>query len=160
MIVSYSIASSIKEWKNLAILLDQYKKAYGETLNLQKSHIFFSKNTSTIMQQKIMEESGAKKSGDFEKHLGLLSMVGQSRYRAFKGLKERVWKKVHNWENYFLSQARKEVLVKAIIQSISTYTMSVFKLPRRLCKEINKIMSNFWWEHMKQDRKIQWMEVE
>lgn len=33
--------------------------------------------------------------------------------------------------------------------------MSVFKLPKRLCKEINKIMSTFWWGHMENDRKIQ-----
>ena len=36
---------------------------------------------------------------------------------------------------------RKEVLLKAIIQSIPMYVMAVFKIPKKLCKEINGAMA-------------------
>ncbi|KAF5481894.1 hypothetical protein F2P56_002506 [Juglans regia] len=39
--------------------------------------------------------------------------------------------------------AMKNTLVQAAIPS---YTMSVFKLPKKLCKEINIMLSKFWWE--------------
>ncbi len=35
--------------------------------------------------------------------------------------------------------------MKAVIQAIPTYNMSVFKLPQKLCKEINGLMHKFWW---------------
>jgi hypothetical protein len=37
----------------------------------------------------------------------------------------------------------KEILLKAIIQSISVFAMGVFKIPKGLCKEINDAMSGF-----------------
>jgi len=35
-----------------------------------------------------------------------------------------------------LSQAVKEILIKAVALAIPTYTMSVFKLPNTLCNEM------------------------
>lgn len=74
-----------------------------------------------------------------------------------KGLKGQIWDKMHGWKEKFLSQARKEVLLKAVIQAIPTYTMSVFQLPKTLCRYINSIMSKFWWGHKENGNKIAWM---
>lgn len=43
------------------------------------------------------------------------------------------------------------MLLKVVIQAILTYTMSLFTLPRKICKEIASSMSNFWWGHMKKE---------
>ena len=43
-----------------------------------------------------------------------------------------------------LSQAGKEILIKAVAQTISTYTMSVFKLPDTLCDEMTSMVRAFW----------------
>ena len=42
-----------------------------------------------------------------------------------------------------LSRAGKEVLIKAIAQSIPTYMMGVFLLPARLCNELNALCARF-----------------
>ena len=42
-----------------------------------------------------------------------------------------------------LSQAGKEVLIKAMAQSIPTYTMSVFQLPMILCDELDTMCAKF-----------------
>ena len=44
-----------------------------------------------------------------------------------------------------LSKVGKEVLIKAIVQAIPTYTMGVFQLPVKLCDELNSLCSKFWW---------------
>jgi hypothetical protein len=51
-------------------------------------------------------------------------------------------------------------LLKAVVQAIPTYSMSLFLLPKSLCKEINSIMQRFWWGHKENDRKIHWMSWE
>jgi hypothetical protein len=35
--------------------------------------------------------------------------------------------------------------------------MGVFQLPISLCKDINNLMQNFWWQHMNKNSKIHWM---
>ena len=37
----------------------------------------------------------------------------------------------------------KEILIKAVAQSIPTYTMSVFQLPMKLYDELNSICAKF-----------------
>jgi hypothetical protein len=88
--------------------------------------------------------------------LGLLALVGKSRTSAFKGIKERVWKRIQDWKFKFLSQAGKEILLKAVIQAIPTYCMSVFKIPKALCSEINSMMEKFYWGHKEKDKRIHW----
>lgn len=91
-----------------------------------------------------------------EKYLGLPAMIGRLRYNTFINLKERVWSKICSWKNTFLSQVGKEVLIKAVVQAIPIFAMSVFRLPRKLGFEITSLMARFWWGHKQDDRKIQW----
>ncbi|XP_042974742.1 uncharacterized protein LOC122306380 [Carya illinoinensis] len=56
--------------------------------------------------------------------------------------------------------AGKEVLIKAVLQAIPTYTMGVFKLPNRLCKDINVMLSKFWWGKQKEGKGIVWRKWE
>ena len=44
-----------------------------------------------------------------------------------------------------LSQAGREVMIKAMVQYILIYSMSVFKLPMGLCKDIEAMIQKFWW---------------
>ncbi|XP_042939577.1 uncharacterized mitochondrial protein AtMg00310-like [Carya illinoinensis] len=103
-----------------------------------------------------MKDMGARQLNNSEKYLGLLVMVGRSKYNSFRVIKDRVWKKINNWKNQFLSPSGKEVLLKAVIQAIPTYYMSVFKHPKNLCKEIAAQMAKFWWRFKKDDHKIHW----
>jgi hypothetical protein len=73
---------------------------------------------------------------------------------------ERARERVNNWKVKFLSQAEKEILLKAVVQAIRTYTMSIFLLPTTLCKEINAIMQRFWRGNQENVKKIHWMSWE
>lgn len=42
-----------------------------------------------------------------------------------------------------LSRVGKEVLIKAVAQSLLTYTMGVFQLPMKLCDELNAMCARF-----------------
>jgi hypothetical protein len=38
--------------------------------------------------------------------------------------------------------------------------MSVFRLPKSVCKDINSMMSNFWWGQKDKEAKIAWISWE
>jgi hypothetical protein len=63
---------------------------------------------------------------------------------------------MNGWQEKFLSHAGKEILLKAMLQAIPTYTMSVFQLPKTLCREINSLMAKLWWGHKENTSKIAW----
>jgi hypothetical protein len=91
-----------------------------------------------------VEVAGIPVNQRYDTYLGLPAMVGRSRIAAFKSIKDRVWKRLQDWKLQFLSQAGKEILLKAVVQAISTYCMSVFLLPKSLCLEINSLIQQSW----------------
>ena len=48
------------------------------------------------------------------------------------------------WEEKLLSQARREILIKAVVQPIPTYSISCFKLPLGLCNDLENLIRRFW----------------
>ena len=56
-----------------------------------------------------------------------------------------------------LSSVGREILIKAAAQATPMYTMSCFKLPDTLYKELNSMMSNFWWGQKDKERKMAWI---
>ena len=76
--------------------------------------------------------------------MGLPTLVVRAKYQTFSYLNDRVRKKLQGWKECLLSKAGKEVLIKAVAQAISTYTMGVFLLPVKLCDELNALCAKFW----------------
>ena len=54
------------------------------------------------------------------------------------------------------SQGGKEILIKAIAQSIPTYIMGVFKLPVLVCDDLTCTVRNYWWGSSNGRRKTHW----
>ena len=57
------------------------------------------------------------------------------------------------WKKKLLFQAGREVLIKAVIQAIPTYTMSCFKLPKCLVQDIESHIRKFWWGYMESNER-------
>ncbi|XP_075654773.1 putative mitochondrial protein AtMg00310 [Castanea sativa] len=95
----------------------------------------------------------------FEKYLGLPTLIGRGKYQTFSYLKDRVWKKLQGWKRKLLFASRErslEFLIKAVAQTIPTYTMRVFLLPMKLCDELNALCAWFWYGLIREERKIHW----
>ena len=60
----------------------------------------------------------------------------EKKKESFIYIKERIWGKLQGWKDKLLSQAGREVLLKAIVQAIPTFAMICFQLPVNLCHEI------------------------
>ena len=92
-------------------------------MNKNKTAIFFSKSTTEATKQQILAALGLQEVVHFEQYLGLPSFVGRRKKEGFNFIKEKMWRKLQGWEGKLLSQAGREVLIKAVIQAILTYAM-------------------------------------
>ena len=126
-------------------------------MNRDKTSLFFSKNTPTETQESIKELFGAQVIKQHEQYLGLPSLVGRGRKKAFNKIKDQVGKRIAGWKGKLLSSAGRETLIKVVAQVTPTYSMSCFKLPDSLCKELGAMISRFWWGQKKEERKISWI---
>lgn len=110
-----------------------------------------------MMQETIIDMLKVLEIKQYEKYLGLPSFVGRSKKASFLFIKERVWSKIKGWKEKILSQAGREVLLKAVVQVIPAYLMSCFKLPTILCTEIEIMIRKFWWGQRSDRRKVHWV---
>ena len=145
-----------KEVQVISDILEFCAVASSQCINLEKSSVFFSSNTMRVQRDWIKNALGVKEVEKFESYLGLPMLIGRSKYQVFSFLKERVWKKIRGWKGKLLSKAGKEVLIKAMAQSIPTYMMGVFQLPVKLCDELNMMCVRFWWGQCGDDKNIHW----
>ena len=125
--------------------MDRYELALGQKINPEKTTIFFGKSVSVSSKSAIKNFLGVLEIKEYEKYLGLPAMVGKNKMASFNYIKERVWGKLQGWKEKLLSQAGREVLLKAVVQAIPTFPMSCFKLPIGLCHDIEAMIRKFWW---------------
>ena len=76
--------------------------------------------------------------------MGLPPLVGKGKRKSFNRIKDLVGRKIAGWKGKLLPNAGREILIKVVAQATPTYTMSCFKIPNSLYKDLNFIMSNFW----------------
>ncbi|XP_023882264.2 uncharacterized protein LOC111994610 [Quercus suber] len=145
-----------EEMQCITDTLQLYADSSRQCINFEKSSMFFSKNTTRRQRGLIENMLGVKEVEKFETYLGLPTLLGRSKCQAFSFLKDRVWKKLQGWKGKMLSRAGKEVLIKAVAQSIPTHTMGVFLIPAKFCHELNALCARFWWGQTGDERQIHW----
>ena len=91
------------------------------------------------------------------KYLGIPSFWGKSKSATMGYIKERIIQKLQGWKSCLLSQGGREVLIKAVACAIPIYTMQYFKIPKKVCGEVNARMVSFWWGQKREERKVHWV---
>jgi hypothetical protein len=83
-------------------------------------------------------------------------MVGVDRSDCFQHLIDHVCQILKGWKEKILCMEGKEILLKSVAQAIPSYAMSVFKLPKGICKAITDEMARFWWGYNEEKKKMHW----
>lgn len=77
------------------------------------------------------------------KYLGLPLFLSNNRRNDFYYVVDNIRARIQHWNNRYLSQAGKEIMLKSVAQSIPTYTMNCFHLPKSLHHGINMLMASY-----------------
>ncbi|XP_062020907.1 uncharacterized protein LOC133737345 [Rosa rugosa] len=128
------------------LILDTYEKASGQKVNFQKISVVFSNNVKEDRQKQMAAILGVKCVKEHDKYLGLPMRVGRSKSAIFASIKEKLTKKLVSWKTKILSAARKEILIRAMTQTMSLYAMNCYLLPKTLCDDIHQLCASFFWE--------------
>jgi hypothetical protein len=136
---SVSVAASIKS------CLDKYCRWSGQAINTSKSSIRFSRNTNPTTSDLISIIIPYPSNTNSSLYLGLPTLMGNSKKRAFQGIIDKVYSRIDGWRAKTLSQAGRLVLIKSVAAALPSYAMSTFLLPMSFCNELDRIFRNFWW---------------
>uniref|UniRef100_A0A803P5U5 Reverse transcriptase domain-containing protein n=1 Tax=Cannabis sativa TaxID=3483 RepID=A0A803P5U5_CANSA len=137
-------------------VLDTYHQASGQLINPDKSVMSFSPNTTLAAQVYFHRHLSMPISECHEKYLGLPSYFGRDKKELFSHIKERISKLMQSWNEKNFSAGGREVLLKAVVQSIPTYATSCFRLPVYFYNQLESMMANFWWGMNENGSKIHW----
>ena len=146
-----------EECQELKQIFRRYEDASGQKINTDKSLVFFSPNTHQDLKEAIFGILRPMQDSKHSKYLGLSSFIGRSKKQVFSILRERVGQKLPGWKGKLLSMGGKEILIKAVVQAIPTYTMSCFQLPQGQCEDLKSMLRNFWWGQKHQESKMAWV---
>ncbi|KAK3217731.1 hypothetical protein Dsin_011701 [Dipteronia sinensis] len=123
----------------------------------QKSALCVSKRVTRLRAENLAGILGVRLVACHECYLGLPSFVGKNKNELFASICNRVWNRVKRWQNKFFSSGGKKVLLKVVVQSIPTYSMSLFKLRKTLISDLHRLSARFWWGSKDERRKIHWV---
>ena len=136
--------ATIWECQQVLDILEIYGRCSGQQVSKAKTTIFFSKSTFEGVKNHIKSALDVPVILQYEKYLGLPSLMEKNKKASFNYIKERVWKKIQGLKEKLLSQTGREILIKAVVKAISTYTMSYLKLLLRLYGDIESLIRKFW----------------
>lgn len=151
------MGASSNKCTHIRELLRNYEMISRQQVNFGKSSIFFSKNTPRRLRSRLAAIMNISHMDGMDKYLGLPSHIQKSKVQTFNEIRDKVASKLKGWKEKFLSQAGKEVLIKAVATAVPIYSMACFKLRNNLCKAINSMIAKFWWGQKDEERKIHWV---
>ncbi|KAK2658346.1 hypothetical protein Ddye_004879 [Dipteronia dyeriana] len=135
---------------------ETYSEALGQVMKFNKSSLCVSKHVPQRCAWNYARIVGVQLVGCHERYLRLPSFVSWNKSELFSSIKDRVWNRLKGWQNKLISTGGKEVLIKAVVQNIPTYSTSLFRLLSNLVNELHWISARFWWGSIREKHKLHW----
>ncbi|GKD95503.1 RNA-directed DNA polymerase, eukaryota, reverse transcriptase zinc-binding domain protein [Tanacetum coccineum] len=126
--------------------------------NLNKSTLFFGSLKGTEKEQ-IMNIMQFKEGTLPSKYIGVPLVTKRLGVKECKVLVDKIKSRIEDWKNKYLSYAGRLLLIADVLESMSVYWASIFRLPKTVVKEINNILKRFLWSNgdsAKGKAKIAW----
>ncbi|GJU19094.1 RNA-directed DNA polymerase, eukaryota, reverse transcriptase zinc-binding domain protein [Tanacetum coccineum] len=158
LVLCHGDTTSVKVIKQA---LEDFSKISGLYPNLGKSTIFCG-SIDDVTIARILNILPFKRGKLPVRYLGVPLVAKQLGVNDCKSLVDKVKSRVHDWKNKSLSYAGRAQLIASVLTSIQVFWASVFKLPKTVIKDIERIFKGFLWnqgELQKGKAKVSWMDV-
>ncbi|XP_016676373.2 uncharacterized protein [Gossypium hirsutum] len=126
-------------------ILDSFERMSGQSINLDKSMVYFSPNTPVSQRTSLSGLLRMKVVANLDSYLGLPIPIGKKKSAAFQSILDHAASRIESWSKRLLSLGGKEIFIKSILQSIPTYGFSVFFVPNGILEELQSLIYRVWW---------------
>ncbi|XP_058733701.1 uncharacterized protein LOC131605347 [Vicia villosa] len=141
-------------WKQvwaIKVVLKAFELASGLGINYHKSKLIdinvnnaFLEAVSNVLSCKV-EESNFY-------FLGIPVGFNPRKVETWRPIISKMRKRLSGWKNRFLNLGGRITLLKSILSSLTVFTMSFYKVPKKVEKELTSIQSSFLWGGMDEKR--------
>jgi len=121
-----------------------FQRFSGLSVNYAKSGLIvlgkdesWAKNAAEDLQCKLVQLSIT--------YLGVPLGANMRRLSSWQPILEKVQSRLSLWKASCLSRAGKLVLIKAVLNSLPLYYLSIFKMPKKVAYKINRPQTRFLW---------------
>lgn len=142
-------------------IFTEFACASGLKISLEKSTIYMAGVTDAA-KQSILEQFPFDTGTLPVRYLGLPLLTKMMTVNDYTPLLEKIRNRISSWTARYLSFAGRLQLISSVIQSLTNFWMSAFRLPKSCLREIDKICAAFLWsgpELNPRKAKIAWTEV-
>ncbi|KAK4282627.1 hypothetical protein QN277_013982 [Acacia crassicarpa] len=139
--------------------LKLFEDMSGGKMSVEKTCMFFSKNTPAETMDRITQTSGFKRVKNMGRYLGAMMQHGRVSKTLYEGIIEKVRDRLNNWHQLCLSQARRITLSQSVLASIPFFQMQSYKLPASVCQNMERMQRDFIWgdtENRRKHHAISW----
>ncbi|MBA0787677.1 hypothetical protein Gotri_026381 [Gossypium trilobum] len=114
--------------------------------------VLFSPNTTRAQRTKFSDLLSMTVVENLNNYLGLPIPIGKKKIAAFKEITNRLSCRINSRTKRLLSFGGKEVFIKAVLQSIPKYALSIFLAPKGVINDIQAKLSKTWWSRKDKGR--------
>ncbi|GKV18315.1 hypothetical protein SLEP1_g28713 [Rubroshorea leprosula] len=144
---SISNASYLKE------MLDFFCFRSRQSINQEKSKVFFSTNVNSATRYDICQTLGYVETLSLGKYLGFPISPKKVKKSNCAFIVDKVRSKIAGWKANKLSLAERATLASSVLSSIPNYYMQGMDLPASVHSELDTISRNFIWGSTSNKRK-------
>lgn len=138
-------------------ILNIYATCSGQCVNKEKSAVYFTPNTPEARKHELKQRLGVFSKAFSDKYLGLPTAVGRITSGTFEHICDRVRSKMFGYSERDFACAGREVLLKSVIQAITTFSMSCFRLTKKVFKKLTSCMARYFWSSNIDRRSMNWV---
>ena len=124
----------------------------GLKINLEKSLILPVENVENL--DELASKFGCRTEALPSTYLGLPLGMRRNSLQVWDEVEERFKKKLALWKRQYISKGGRLTLIKSTLSNMPIYTMSMFRIQKKVKSRLEKIQWDFLWGGSNHDRKI------
>ncbi|XP_065618459.1 uncharacterized protein LOC136062819 [Quercus suber] len=136
---------------NLRAILARFEEVSGLRINLGKSELVPIGGVPNL--EALVGLLGCGQSSLPLKYLGLPLGAKFKDLSVWNPILERMERRLAGWKRMYLSKGGKVTLIKSSLSSLPTYFLSLFPLPSKVAKRMEKLQRDFLWNGIGVDPK-------